>query len=183
MQHNFNLVLNEIESVLKQSDFSQIEPFVSSIIGSNKIVVLGAGRVGFVMKSFGMRLSHLGKECFFWGDANVPKLSSNDLLIIGSGSGNTSSIVNIVDIAVRNGIKVICITANKESQVVKHSSNFILLNSNTKETSKKSNISKQPMTTLFEQSLWIFLDSLVLKLMDCMNETNESMQERHNILE
>ena len=183
MHDQYKLVLKEIESVLEKSDFTQIDSFASTIINSKKIVVFGAGRVGLVMKSFGMRLNHLDIDSYFLGDANVPKLGPDDLLLIGSGSGNTSSVANIVEIATKNKIKVMCITANRESRILKHSCNYILLNCQTKESLGEQRFSKQPMTTLFEQSLSIFLDSLVLILMALKKETNESMLERHNILE
>ena len=41
----------------------------------------------------------------------------------------------------------------------------------------------QPMTTLNEQSLSLFFDALVLKLMDKMNETHDTMWARHSNLE
>jgi len=183
MNIEYKLVLTEIELALQKSDFTQINLFISTIINAKKIIVFGAGRVGFVMKGFGMRLNHLGIESYFLGDVNVPKIGSDDLLLIGSGSGNTSSIVNIVEIAIKNNIKVLCVTANSDSFVAKKSSAYILLNCPNKESYKVEKVSKQPMTTLFEQSLYVFFDSLVLSLMNVMDETNESMYERHNILE
>jgi D-arabinose 5-phosphate isomerase GutQ len=39
------------------------------------------------------------------------------------------------------------------------------------------------MTALFEQSLFIFLDSLVLSLMQMLKESHDSMLKRHNNLE
>ena len=95
MSLKYNSILDEIASVLNDSNFSDIDLFESDLINSKRIVVFGAGRVGFVMKSFSMRLNHLGKESYFLGDVNVPKIGSEDIVLIGSGSGNTSSVVNI----------------------------------------------------------------------------------------
>lgn len=170
-------------SVLNDSDFSEIDLFESSLINSKRVVVFGAGRVGFVMKSFSMRLNHMGKESYFLGDVNVPKIGSDDLVLIGSGSGNTSSVVNVVQLALKHNIDIIGITANPRSFVAKNSKCSILLNCPNKESISENNFSKQPMTTLFEQSLYILLDSLVLNLMRKMNQTNELMLDRHNILE
>jgi hypothetical protein len=39
------------------------------------------------------------------------------------------------------------------------------------------------MTTLFEQSLSILLDSFVLEIMKRTGETGESMTKRHNVIE
>jgi D-arabinose 5-phosphate isomerase GutQ len=39
------------------------------------------------------------------------------------------------------------------------------------------------MTTLFEQSLSILLDSFVLEIMKRTGETGQSMTKRHNVIE
>jgi 6-phospho-3-hexuloisomerase len=177
------LILGEIEDVLNSSSFDQYKDFMESILTANKIVVFGAGRVGIAMRGFSMRLNHLGLNSFFLGDVNVPNTGASDLLIVGSGSGNTISVADIVVIAKRNNLKVVSITANLNSLIAHESAQVIVLNCQTKESSDTQRTSKQPMTTLFEQSLSIVLDSLILKLMEAKNETHLSMLERHNRLE
>jgi 6-phospho-3-hexuloisomerase len=183
MNTQLQLILKEIQFTLESSDFTQSEDVLKAILNAKKIVVFGAGRVGFAMKSFGMRLNHLGLTSFFLGDVNVPATGVGDLMIVGSGSGNTISVADIVSIAQQNGLAIICVTANPNSVIAKSSASMIVINSPTKENRDKTGLSIQPMTTLFEQSLLIVLDSLVLQLMEKMNETNESMARRHNRLE
>ena len=74
-------ILQEIEFNLKNSciDF---EGLIQMII-NKRIFVTGAGRTGFIMKSFGIRLMQLGFDVFFIGDTNTPSTSKRDLLIIG----------------------------------------------------------------------------------------------------
>jgi 6-phospho-3-hexuloisomerase len=91
--------------------------------------------------------------------------------------------VTIAEIARSKGLDVICITANVNSMIARLSSSFMLLNCQTKESVTKSKLSIQPMTTIFEQSLLIFLDALVLQLMEKLGENNESMLKRHNVIE
>ena len=177
------LILGEIEDVLNSSSFDQYKDFIESILKANKIVLFGAGRVGIAMRGFSMRLNHLGLNSFFLGDVNVPNTGAGDLLIVGSGSGNTISVADIVVIAKRNNLKVVSITANLNSLIAHESAQVIVLNCQTKESSDTQRTSKQPMTTLFEQCLSIVLDSLILKLMEAKNETHLSMLERHNRLE
>ena len=52
-------ILGEISDTLSSSNFSDLENFINRIINANKIVVFGAGRVGLIMKTFAMRLTHL----------------------------------------------------------------------------------------------------------------------------
>lgn len=183
MQEQIDIVLKEVNSVLKSSNYHDIVKFCDSVLTAQKIVLFGAGRVGFVMKSFGMRLSHLGINSYFLTDSNIPRTDSRDLLIVGSGSGNTTSVSNIVLLAKQNKLNIICITANPESIVAKNSSSLILLNCQTKEGSDLQRLSLQPMTTIFEQSLYLTLDAIVMVLMNRMNETHHTMLKRHNNLE
>jgi 6-phospho-3-hexuloisomerase len=179
----YETILSEINSVLDASKFDELEDFTNKIVSANRIVVFGAGRVGLMMKTFAMRLSHLNLECYFIGDLNLPRMKQGDLIVIGSGSGNTKSVVTIAEIAKSNGLDMISITSNMESSIAKLSSSLIYLKCRTKDTLDKKRESIQPMTTLFEQALLIFLDSLVLILMKKMNENHDSMLERHNVVE
>ena len=180
---DFKKVLSEIEITLSTSNFENLAEFVNKIINANKIVVFGAGRVGLMMKTFAMRLNHLNMQSFFIGDLNLSKTGAGDLLIIGSGSGNTKSVVSIGEIAKTSGLDIISITSNLDSLIANISSSVIHLNCETKNASGSDRKSIQPMTTLFEQSLLIFLDSLVLILMKKLNENHESMLKRHNVIE
>jgi 6-phospho-3-hexuloisomerase len=179
----YEKVLDEIKRTLESSNFSNLDEFTNMITNSNKIIVFGAGRVGLMMKTFAMRLTHLNLQCSFIGDVNLPRTNAGDIIIIGSGSGNTKSVVTIAEIAKNNGLNVVSITSNADSKIANLSSSFVHLNCQTKDTTSDNRLSIQPMTTLFEQSLLIFLDSLVLILMKKMNESHETMLERHNLIE
>lgn len=183
MKFNYEVILNELDNTLKTSDFTDLDNFITKIISASNIVVFGAGRVGLMMQTFAMRLNHLGLNGYFLGEISLPATGQGDLLVIGSGSGNTQSVVSIVEIARSKGLDVICVTANLKSKIASLSSNFVHLNCQTKESVVESNLSIQPMTTIFEQSLLIFLDALVLKLMEILGENNESMLKRHNVIE
>ena len=183
MFNEYKLILKEIDTVLDSSNYNQSGEFLKSILNANNIVVFGAGRVGFAMRGFSMRLNHLGFKSFFLSDGNVPNTKEGDLLIVGSGSGNTISVANIVLLAKKNGLKVISITANDKSVIAKESDQVIVLKCQTKEDENLQRYSKQPMTSLFEQSLSIILDSLILRLMEAKSETHKSMLNRHNNLE
>ena len=104
-------------------------------------------------------------------------------MIIGSGSGNTKSVVAVAQIAKDKNLDVISVTSNVTSLIANMSTAVIHLNCQTKESDPALRLSIQPMTTLFEQSLFIFLDALVLELMTELKEDNESMSRRHNVIE
>lgn len=176
-------ILEEIKKVFSMSNFDQIEEFGNLIKNTNKIVCVGAGRVGYATRGFAMRLKHMGKDAYMVGDTNVPSIGENDLLIVSSGSGETQTIYDLVAIAHKNGSKIALITGNPDSRMGTLANTIIQIRAPSKTKQIEGFQSIQPMTTLNEQSLGIFFDAFVLKLMEDMNETHDTMWERHSNLE
>jgi 6-phospho-3-hexuloisomerase len=134
------------------------------------------------MCAFAKRLRHLGFDAYFLHDSTIPKVESGDLLIVGSGSGETASILAIVEIAAAKGMHICLITSSETSSMRKLANVVFYIQASSK-LSTNLNLSIQPMTSLFEQVLFLSVDTLVLMLRDQLGETNDSMKQRHNVLE
>ena len=130
-----------------------------------------------------MRLMHLGFDAHFLGDVTVPCFQKGDLLVIGSSSGSTPSILAAAQIAFSKELHIALITSSTESPIGRLSNFQFLLNAPSKKMKLDDVVSIQPMTTLFEQTLQIYLDCLVLDLMSAMNVTSSEMWGRHNAIE
>lgn len=177
-------ILNEIKTALEHSDYTQYDEFLEAILSARRIVTFGAGRVGLGLKGFAKRMGHLGLNSYFLEDSTVPRTTVADLLILGSGSGATPSVLTIANIAQQNETKVALIGATRNSLISEIAFCAVYLRTPSKNTPATDSVkSFQPMTTLFEQCLWIFLDGVVIDLMRILGETNESMKLRHNVLE
>merc|ERR1712093_748806 len=48
-------------------------------------------------KSFAMRMMHMGFDAYVIGETVTPTFEKDDILIIGSGSGETKSLVMIAE--------------------------------------------------------------------------------------
>jgi 6-phospho-3-hexuloisomerase len=178
----FNDILTEIKNALDTSDMSQSPHFLEQILKARVCVTLGAGRVGLVMKAFAKRLRHLGLESFDLQDSVVPSTGPGDVLIVGSGSGSTPSIRTLANVAHGRGLTLLLITATRNSPVEKLSAATLYINAPTKFTESTPH-SIQPMTSLFEQSLAILTDTLVINMMALMQKDSLSMRDRHNTIE
>ena len=183
MKTKINIILNEVATVLAKVDDHQIDSMISEIIESKKIVVCGAGRVGMAIRGFGMRLGHLGFTAYTLGDSTVPGIAYGDLLIVASGSGETQTIVDLVTIASNNGVRIVAVTGNPESRIGKLANLIVKLEAPSKTKMVNDFVSLQPMTSLNEQCLAILFDAIVLKIMDRIGESHESMWKRHSNLE
>ncbi len=183
IQKNIGKILTEIEKVLSLVSESQVKKLQKEILGAKKIVVCGAGRVGMATRGFGMRLGHLGLKAYTLGDSTVPSIGKGDLFLVSSGSGETQTIYDLVEIAKRNGATVALVTGNPESRMGKLADVIVKITAPSKTKAVEGFISCQPMTTLNEQCLGIFFDALVLELMRTMKETHDTMWARHSNLE
>jgi 6-phospho-3-hexuloisomerase len=182
MNPEVQIVLEELKKVFCDTQIDY-EGLAKRISKSTNVVCLGAGRVGLVMEAFAKRLMHLGKTAYAYTDSNLPRTTSSDLLIVGSGSGNTKSIVTIAKIASESGLDTVLLTANPESEISKISGLVCRIKCPHKSDPSPELRSMQPMTTLFEQSLYIWLDGFVLYYMKKYSIYEADMKNRHNELE
>ncbi len=180
---NIRKILDEVEFVLLKVEEKQIKKLVKEIIKAKKIIILGAGRVGLSARGFAMRLGHLGLQSYTTADSSIPAIGKEDLLLVCSGSGETQATLDLATIGKKHGVKVCAITANPNSRIGTLADFVVVLPSPTKVDKEGAFKSIQPMTTLNEQCLMIFFDTLVLELMRELNETEESMWSRHSNLE
>lgn len=176
-------ILSEISWVLGKVNQKEVEQFLHEISHAKTIVTCGAGRVGMAVRGFAMRLGHLGKHTYMLGDATVPSIGQGDLFLVASGSGETQSIYDMVEIAHANGARIALVTGNPNSRMGRIAHAIVRLSAPSKTKQVEGFTSIQPMTTLNEQCLGILFDSMVLLLMSEMNETHDTMWERHSNLE
>lgn len=176
-------ILDEIGAVFRSIDETQVTELIAALTKAKKIVVCGAGRVGMATRAFGMRLGQLGMQAFALGDSVVPSIREGDLLLVSSGSGETQTIYDLVEIAKKNGASVALVTGNPESRMGRLADTIVELRAPSKTKTVEGLVSIQPMTTLNEQCLFIFYDAVVMMLMEAMEETSESMWARHSNLE
>lgn len=140
-----------------------------------RVFLYGAGRSGLMMKAFAMRLAQAGRTVYVIGETVTPAIMGNDLLIVASASGKTTSVLNYAKVAKENGAVVYSITADENSPIAALSDGFVCLPSPNKDSGQTTSI----MGTLFEQSLLLFCDLVVSEMGDDIAQ----MRSRHANLE
>jgi len=148
-----------------------------------RIFLAGAGRSGLCMQALGMRLMHLGKTVYVVSETTTPSIAAEDLLILGSGSGQTASLLVIAEQARRLGAKTLLFTTDATSPLAELADYRVVIPALKDAEGGRGLISVQPMGSLFEQSLLILCDSLILGLMQQSEVSAEQMFERHANLE
>jgi 6-phospho-3-hexuloisomerase len=176
-------VMEELTRSMQLIDEAAAVQLADRIMQSGKVIVAGAGRSGLMMKAFAMRLMHLGKDVYVVGETITPGLAKEDLLLIGSGSGETGSLVEMGRKAKKLEGSLAAITLFPESTIGKLADVVIKLPGSPKDQDSSSAQTVQPMGSLFEQTLLLFLDSVILCLMEKQDMNSRTMYGKHANLE
>lgn len=176
-------VLKELQLVPQLISDTESEQLIHSIATANKVFVAGAGRSGFMIRSLAMRLMHMGVQAYVVGETVTPGLGEGDLLIIGSGSGETKSLTSMAEKAKKLGASLALLTTSPGSTIGKLADIIVKLPGAPKDPSNKDYQTIQPMGSLFEQTLLLYGDALVLRTMELRKLTSKSMFGQHANLE
>lgn len=178
------IVIEELNHTLSSIHCDNANKFVELILNAEEVFCAGAGRSGFQVKGFAMRLMHMGVHSYVVGETCTPNIKDNGLLVICSGSGETKSLVNHATKAKEMGAKIALITINPQSSIANMADVVIEISAPSPKSAKAGEIkSIQPMGSLFEQSEGIFMDIAIMMLMDKKNLDSNTMFGRHANME
>ena len=120
---------------LHSSIGNSFEKIIKTIVNckKGKIIISGVGKSGIIGRKWSATLSSTGTPSFFLDASNAShgdlgQVTSNDILILISLSGQSEELKNIVQYSSRNkNIKLIGITSKKDSLLYKNSDVSFLL--------------------------------------------------------
>lgn len=162
---------------LESVDESLEDQLIESILSSRRVFIYGSGRSGLVGQLFAVRLVQLGLDVHFVGEMTTPIITKDDLTLLISNTGRTSSVVQTAEIAKKIGSKVISITGSDDCNLAKSSDVVIGLKSVDDEKTRKI----APLGTVFEDSAHLFFECVVCDIMEKEGITEEEMRNRHAI--
>ena len=170
---------------------SEITVFINAILTAHRenkrIFLTGAGRSGLVASAFAMRLMHLDFTVYVIGEIVTPAVESDDLVIAISGSGETSTIVEMSTIIKEKGTKLAIVTSNKDSRLGSLADIIVQISgrpnldsvSFLKRQLTGISISFAPLGTIFENNVMILMDSVIAGLMLATGKSEADMRQKH----
>lgn len=182
LARNLSLVNVEIAETVAEIDRKQLAVLTAHIGLADRIFVAGAGRSGLVLRMMAMRMMHLGHNVHVAGDTTTPAISSGDLLLVASGSGTTSGVVNAAETAAEAGASIAVFTTNEGSPLAGLSDALVIIPAAQK-TDHGSALSRQYSGSLFEQVLFLATESVFQTLWNSTDEPAEKLWLRHANLE
>lgn len=177
-------IIVELQKTVSFVKEEQCTKFISYFNKEKRFFFAGAGRSGFAIRGFAMRVMHMGYTAYFVGETTTPSIQARDVLVIASGSGNTASLVAMAKKAKELGGTVLLLTIDPESNIAVLADSVIQIPAPSPKVQNAINFTSiQPMGTLAEQTMSIIFDSMVLQLMDKNNMVSDDMFKNHANLE
>jgi 6-phospho-3-hexuloisomerase len=183
-------ILSGLGGVIQTIDEREIDRMIDVILGSReeKILLIGTGRSGFVGRAFALRLMHLGFNVYVSGETITPALTPEDLVIVISGSGTTTTVVAQAEVAHKIGSKIVAITSHSDSPLAKVADDVVVVKGRTKIDQIRDYEGRQirgeydnaPLGTMFELTVMVFLDSVIADLMQRLGIHEIDLRRRHS---
>lgn len=166
------------ENVSRNEIYDMLAALLTAKEKEKTVFIAGAGRSGLMGRAFAMRLMHMGFKTYVVGDTVTPAVREGDILVAISGSGNTKSVVEIGGKCKKVGATVIAVTSKDGSELKKLPAINVVLPAKSKDDVSGGSV-KTPMGTSFEILALVFLDSVIMQLIDLTGITEEEMKARH----
>ena len=177
-------ILADIGRALRQVDPAQVDDICSALQSADRIFVAGKGRSGLQMKTFAMRLMQLGLSVHVVDDVTTPAIATGDLLLIGSSSGRTGSLLRYIDTARETGARLATFTGVLDSPIAAAAASVVHIPAtNFKAGSPTGFDSVLVMGSLFEHCLGLICDLIIIRLKAARGVDESAMNARHANLE
>ncbi len=171
-------ILREIGAAVRGVDPAALDRLIAEIAAARRMFCLGVGRSGILLAAFCMRLDHLGLAAFKVGGLPCPPASAGDLIVAASGSATTASVLAILEKGRSVGARVALLTASDADPQTLPADAVIRIPAPTGLVNHDSP-SRQPMRSLFEQTVFIACEAVVRVLIRKLGQSDIAMAERH----
>lgn len=182
-QKTYQSILAECNVALSKIREEDVKAFIDLVLSAEKVFFIGVGRVKLEVEAFAKRLAHLGINTCIVGEITEPAMTENDVLVVASGSGESLIPVAIAQKAKKIGGKIIHIGSNPESTLAPITDLMVRIPVQTKLYLSDEIASAQPMSSLFEQSLLLFGDTVAKMIVDKEKIELKSLWKLHANLE
>jgi 6-phospho-3-hexuloisomerase len=177
-------VAERVRECVERIDEAESAALLAAVASGRRGFVLGAGRSGLVGQAFAMRLRQMGLPAFVVGSPTCLSIGTGDLLLLVSGSGGRPTHRELVRAAKAAGATLALVTAERRAALAGEAELVVRIPSiGAGDETALNRLPHQPLNTLFEQALLVFLDALVVELMERLKVPAALMRSRHSNLE
>lgn len=171
---------NTLKDVLMSIDDNELHTFADALLEAKRVYVAGWGRAGNCIRILSMNCSQIGLKTHIVGDNSTPSIHEGDILVIGSGSGETDTIKILADQCKEHGAKLGLISHNRDSYIGRLADYQIYIPSPAIED--KENAPICDLLTFYQTEIMVN-DILMSIMMEKKGVTTEDVIRNHNNLE
>ncbi len=157
----------------------EINALTDAILEAKRVYVAGWGRAGNVIKVLSMDCSQTGLKTHIVGDNSTPSIHEGDILIIGSGKGETDTMKILADQCKEHGAKLALVTRVPDSYIGRMA-DYVVNIPVTPVDREKDPIALQ--LSFYQINLWLN-DIIMSKIADKKGLHFKEIREYHNNLE
>jgi 6-phospho-3-hexuloisomerase len=176
-------ILDENRSLLIGVSKEEVDHLIEEIDNAGRIFCAAQGRSGYILRCFCMRLMQFGYPAFFVGETITPRIGKGDMLIVLSGSGQTTFTQEWIRVARQRGATTFGVIGVEDSPIGKALDYSLSLPAGSKLEFSREFYSIQPPGSLFEQAAFMLLETIVLALYQRLGSDGQALLDRHANLE
>ena len=176
-------ILAEHLRILKELPGLDIDHLIEELDEAKRVFCAAQGRSGYVLRCFCQRLMQLGYPAFFVGETITPNIEKGDLLVVLSGSGQTTLTREWVRIARENKARSCGIVGIDDSPIGRDLDYRLTLPAGSKLGPAGLSETDQPPGSLFEQVAFVLLETIVLIICNRRGIDPQTILDRHANLE
>lgn len=175
-------ILHRLQPVLDAVPPSDVFSVSAEILAARRVFLLGAGQTGLVLRGLAMRLTQAGLTAHIPGDCTTPAITSGDLLLAASCSGNRPGMLALARAAAEAGAPLTVLTAAADSPLAQLARQTLVIPAD-----REQNVPQhgQPLVlgTCFELSLYCICVMIAEEVLRARGESPASLRQRHANLE
>ncbi len=177
VRERLRMGLEDVE-MFASVDQAQLDAMTKAILKAKRVYVAGWGRAGNCVKILSMDCSQIGLKTHIVGDNSTPAIKQDDILVIGSGSGETKTMVILAEQCKKHGATLGLISGDAQSTIGKLADINVVIP--TKEWDPNAPAASGGS---FYHVLVMTVDILQVYLAEALGVTNQDIHNNHNNLE
>jgi 6-phospho-3-hexuloisomerase len=178
--------IEEIAAAVQSIPEAELDAIVEELLAARRIACYGGGREGLVLRGLVMRLFHAGLDVHYVGEMTCPAVGAGDLVVLSCGPGRISMVEALAGVALRNGARVLYVTAQPQNPPADRAHRVVRVTAQTMAddvAAGSASAAVLPMGSAYEIALFVLVDLITNRVRARRGESAEEMRSRHTNLE
>ena len=182
--------LDEVGAAVRSVSSKELDAIADELVAARRIACYAGGREGLVLRGLVMRLFHAGLDAHYVGEMTCPAVGPGDVVVLSCGPGRISTVEALAGVALRDGARVLYLTAQPGEPPAERAHRVIAVKAQTMADDLPDRVSGGsaspavlPMGSAYEIALFVLVDLITNRVRARRGESTAEMRSRHTNLE